>query len=84
MDDWDKTVLSVLTQVGGFTTGRVAQRIEQSLGLFGHNKRTHAAFIRQKLLALEKGGLVQRLDDQKPVCWLKSPQPDPPTQAGQL
>jgi len=61
-------ILSVLDTDGGFETGAVARRISP---IFGHNARTHSAFVRNELLRLESEGLVRRLDENKPVCWVK-------------
>lgn len=65
----DMDVLCVLDGAGGFTTGDVAKRVSFR---FGHNKRTHSAAVRAILLGLERQGLVKRMDDQTPVCWVLS------------
>lgn len=66
-DQKEREILALLDTDGGFTTADVARRTTTR---FGHNGRTHSAFVRSILLRLEAAGLVTRLDDQKPVCWL--------------
>lgn len=67
MDEYEKKILSLLDDVGGYTTGIVADIVGPR---FGHSKRAHSAFIRGKLLDLEKRGVVTRMDEGKPVCWM--------------
>jgi hypothetical protein len=72
MTDHKAQVLAALPDFAdgcGVYTGEVAKSVPFQ---FGHNKRTHSAFVRQLLLALEREGLVCRLDDEKPVCWRKA------------
>lgn len=65
----DKNILAALDMRGGFTTGQVAKKIHPQ---FGHNARTHSGAVRSWLIRLEKERLVGRLDDQIPVCWIKT------------
>ena len=39
---------------------------------FNRTKRQHSGDVRSWLLDMEKRGLVKRMDDQKPVCWLRT------------
>lgn len=68
LSDYDRKILIVLDTVGGYTTSDVADRVWPE---FGGSRRTHSAAVRSWLLDLEKKGLVKRLDDEKPVCWVK-------------
>lgn len=45
---------------------------ERVAPMFGHNRQMHSAAIRQWLLELMAAGLVREMDDQKPVCWVKT------------
>lgn len=65
--DYDKKILAALDEAGGLSTGAIASGIRP---LFGHSSRTHSAFIRRRLLALQKQDLVRPMDDLKPVCWV--------------
>ena len=69
MTDYERKVLAVLDQHGAMLTRDVAAEVRP---MFGHNSRTHSAAVRCWLLSLEKQGLVRRLDNQKPVCWLRA------------
>lgn len=69
LTEYHQKILAALDTDGGFTTGDVAKRVSP---LFGHNTRTHSAAVRSWLLQLEQAGLVRRLDDQKPVSWVKN------------
>lgn len=66
--NYDREILGVLDGIGGYPTGRIAGMV---VPIFGHNRRTHSAFIRQRLIQLEAAGKVRKMDDQKPVCWVK-------------
>ena len=68
LTDSDMKILGVLDTRGGTQTCDVASRVKPQ---FGHSKRTHSGAVRSWLIALEKLGLVKRLDNQKPVCWLR-------------
>ena len=56
-------VLKVLSLDGAYLTRDVARR---TIG----SGRMHSACVRQWLLELERKGLVRRMDEEKPVCWL--------------
>lgn len=64
----EREILSRLTEEGGFTTGRVAKHVSYCK----FNKRARSAAVREWLLRLEREGLVAKLDDQKPVCWVRT------------
>ena len=68
MSDHVEKILAVLTTTGGFTTGRVARMAEIRFGCNGHQ---NSGYVRQVLLSMERAGLVRKLDDDKPVCWVK-------------
>lgn len=65
----DKAILAALSTDGGFVTGEVSKKVVRPQG---RTTRTHSAAVRQQLLVLEGAGLVRKLDDQKPVCWVKT------------
>ena len=67
LTDYERKVLAVLAADGGYTTGVVAERVSP---MFGGNKRAHSSAVRSWLLGLERRGLVKRMDDEKPVCWM--------------
>lgn len=67
--EYDKQILAALDTQGGFTTGQVAKKV---LPRFGHNARTHSGAVRSCLEALERQGVVARLDEQKPMFWIKT------------
>ncbi len=66
MTPYEQKVLLAIGSFGGYTTGQVAREVGP---LFGHNARTHSGFIRQVLLSLEKKGFIEKMDQDKPVCW---------------
>lgn len=59
-------ILFLLAEDGGFTTHQVAVNVDNGSG------SRHSAQIRQALLSMERDGLVTKMDDQKPVCWLRT------------
>lgn len=67
LNRYDREIMSVLDEVSGTTTGDVARHVSTQ----SSNRRRHSAFVRLMLLDLEHKGFVGRLDDQKPVCWVK-------------
>ncbi|ENZ78080.1 MULTISPECIES: Lrp/AsnC family transcriptional regulator [Ralstonia] len=69
--EFETAILNVLDGHGGYTTGQIAERIDFQ---FGHNRRVHSAAVRTLLLGLEKQGVIKRMDDQKPDCWVKATQ----------
>lgn len=64
---YDTQILNALSGPGGRTTGDVAARCTPQ---FGHSRQTHTAYIRLRLLELQRAGRVKPLDEQKPVCWV--------------
>ncbi|MGA3983458.1 hypothetical protein ACI2TD_18040 [Ralstonia nicotianae] len=68
LSEFDKKVLAVLDTIGGYTTAEVMKRVTP---VFADNRRMHSAAVRSWLVQLERKGLVRRLDDLKPVCWVK-------------
>lgn len=72
--EFETAILKVLDGQGGYTTGQVAERIDYQ---FGHNRRVHSAAVRTLLVGLEKRGVIKRLDDQKPDCWVKATPVEP-------
>lgn len=69
LSDADRRILAALSESGGSLTGQISPdcRIFRML-----NRRMESAWVRNHLLDLERGGLVRRLDDQKPVCWTRT------------
>lgn len=72
LSQYERSILGCLDESGGFPTRRVAELVEKEVGRFGHNRRTHSGSIRAWLDELKKRGLVDYLDDQKPVCWKRT------------
>ena len=64
----EREILECLSETGGFLTRRVAQNVR----FFGINKHQHSGAVRAWLMNLKKRGLVDYLDDQKPVCWKRT------------
>ncbi|MCA3183936.1 hypothetical protein [Cupriavidus sp.] len=62
----ESEVLRALRGTGASTTSVVAY----SVGFRYGNNRMHGQYVRRLLLDLEMRGLVTRLDDEKPVCWM--------------
>ena len=79
----DRTVrVAILTgRNGAFCTGDdLAESLTRDVAarvrpMFGTSVYMHSATVRSWLLHLEKLGLVRRLDDEKPVCWVRVAQP---------
>ncbi len=69
MSKYDHKILAALDTFGGYTTSDVAAKVQPQ---FGSNKRQHSGAVRLWLVDLERRGLVRKLDDQKPVCWVKT------------
>jgi hypothetical protein len=63
-------LLKVLSEDGGFTTGRVSE-LAQNIS-YGGNNRQRSGAIRAWLMELKQQGLVVFLDDQKPICWKRT------------
>ena len=68
MHNYFQQILDALDVVGGFTTGQIAKKVKP---MFGTNNRQHSGAIRSWLIELERKGLVRRLDDKLPTCWIK-------------
>ncbi len=64
---YENQILLVLDEVGGFDTSHIANKVGGS-----SNRRKNSQLIRQLLLKLEEAGLVSKMDDEKPVCWLRT------------
>lgn len=64
--DNQRKILSVLSPECGVTTEWVRKRTGITFGLNAH--QTSGA-IRSWLMEMKRSGLVDFLDDQKPVCW---------------
>lgn len=77
MDDFQAAVLSAVNRWcethAGYTTTVLASRIGRQPG--AESNQQHVARVLRALLALEKAGLVRRMDDEKPMAWVKSPSP---------
>jgi hypothetical protein len=65
MTAYELEILRALNGAGGLLTRRVASKAST----LNTNPRRHSAAVRVLLLKLMKQGLVEYLDDQKPVCW---------------
>lgn len=68
LTDYEHQILDLLSNKGATLAGDVAEYIQPR---FGTNNRQHAGAVRKWLVSLEKQGLVRRLDNEKPVCWVK-------------
>jgi len=69
LTEYEKKVLAALEWRGGMLTRDVADRVRPR---FGNSQHQHSAAVRSWLMRLEKLGLVRRLDDKKPVCWVRT------------
>lgn len=70
LDDRDYALLKALSEDGGFTTGHVAERAGINFG--GLNRRMRSGAVRSWLMNLKRAGLVDFLDGEKPVCWIRT------------
>ena len=68
LTDTDATLLGLLSEDGGLTTGRVASGIKRSV----FPRRKLSAVVRVALMKLRDRGLVAFRDDQKPVLWVRT------------
>ena len=69
LDANDRQLLAVLDERGGSTTKLVTEQA----GLYlDASPQAKWRWTRRRLLSLKKAGLVGVLDDQKPVCWLRT------------
>lgn len=64
------TVLRILGEYGGAETKWVAERIPPTML---RSRRSHSMKIRSVLMALRRYGMVADMDDQKPICWIRTP-----------
>lgn len=65
-----RALLEVLDEGCGLMTGQVSRRAKFS---YGGNARMRSGAVRSWLNNLKAEGLVDLLDDQKPVCWKRTP-----------
>lgn len=65
---YDRWILELLSEDGGFVTGHIARNVP----MFGSNGHQQSGTVRSWLIDLKKRGLVRFLDDQKPVCWVRT------------
>ncbi|WP_053077654.1 hypothetical protein [Burkholderia cepacia] len=72
LTEYERKILTVPDTQGGVTIGDVAH---QMMAMSTGNHRMHAGAIRWWFVQLERPGLVKRLDEEKPVCWIKIDQP---------
>lgn len=70
LSSYDVEILEILAEDGGFMTRDVAKGVT----FFGSNTRQHSGAVRAWLMRLKEFGLVDTLDDQKPVCWKRTPE----------
>lgn len=64
----DRQVLNTLEDVGASTTRAIADQVGFR---FGHNNHTQSAYVLGILRDLERHGYVRRLDEEKPIAWLR-------------
>ena len=64
-----RIILSSVDEDTGWTTGQVAKRSKAFEALGG---RIASAWVRNDLLEMKAAGLVQEMDGQKPVCWVRT------------
>lgn len=72
MTDWQIKLLRALAEVGGVTTGRLSELAWGARFIGRKGKRIQSAWARGDLLRLEGMGFVRRMDDLKPVCWIRT------------
>ena len=65
---YERKILEVLDKSGATLAKDLQRAVELGIGV---NQRLHLSAIRSGLVALEKKGLVRKLDDHTPVCWVK-------------
>lgn len=66
---YEVPILEALSETGGFETGQVAKTFKSP---FGRSNREHSSDVRAWLQVLKSNGLVDHLDQQKPVCWVRT------------
>lgn len=67
LDVRDKELLKAISQSGGFLPGEAAFNAWRVV-----DRRAGAREATSRFRAMEKMGLVKMLDDQKPVCWMRT------------
>jgi len=63
----DYRILDELSEVGGLTAAHLAFVIH------GERTRSHIALMVRSLQLLSGKGMVTRLDDEKPIAWVRTP-----------
>lgn len=66
----DRKILKALADDSGCTTLTVAARAGITYGR--GNGRMMSGAMRSWLTLLERRGLVAKMDDQKPICWIRT------------
>lgn len=69
MKSYEENILVALDERGGFTTGKVAKTFESP---FKRSVREHSSDVRSWLLDMRERGLVSPMDDQRPICWVRT------------
>lgn len=65
----DRKILAALAEDGGFTALVASDRS----GLGSGSGRMRSGAMRSWLSLLEARGLVAKMDDLKPICWIRTP-----------
>lgn len=68
LTDYDKKILAVLGFEQGLASGDIADQVRP---VFGSNRRQHCAAVLSWLKRMEKEGWVARMDQEKPIAWVK-------------
>lgn len=66
----DFDILSRLNEAGGFPTKHIARSLDSEA--YEKNARLQSSAVGFLLRSLERRGLVAKLDDQKPICWVRT------------
>lgn len=69
LHDHDRKILAVLDERGAFTSGQVSSAAFPG----ARSRRQTSGAVRSWLDDLKRRGLVAKADDQKPVCWIRTP-----------
>jgi hypothetical protein len=64
-----RIILASLDEDDGWTTGQIAKKSKAFERLGG---RIASSWVRNDLLKMKAAGLVREMDDQKPVCWVRT------------
>jgi hypothetical protein len=64
---YEIAMLRALDETGGSVTADVSEHA------FGSTRRERSANAHHSLKSMMRLGLVRTLDDQKPVCWCRTP-----------